>query len=392
MYSNGPQILSITGTFTAIALMTVLLRCYVRAAMLRYFGADDYVMALAMILSVCVFVCFVKETHHGIGRHALVMMSNLHDYQVFSKWQYAHSLLIMVAVSTKAVFLILLTCGCALTLIFQCIPVAAAWDLSLKPPIGTANCYSLTTFRDMGLFNSSINIATDILFASLPIPLIWNLQINKRTKSSLICILSLGYFASAAAAVKCIKQYHVFADPDWTVQDSYNVWNDIELNMGIIAASLPALKPVFNWFLQTARAITSGTNNTARGASASATAAAPRPPPLYRPFKNLSASRNGYRKQREESSSIALSHIPSSQAHDAQITGGGSGGRSSGSGSSYGLDKGGKSGVEVMPGLQGEPGERGSRESEDVAAPAAAVLLQRPREGVIYLTREVSVK
>lgn len=39
--------------------------------------------------------------------------------------------------------------------------------------------------------------------------------------------------------------------------DSFNVWNYIELNIGIVAACLPALKPLFNWFLETARAITS---------------------------------------------------------------------------------------------------------------------------------------
>ena len=36
------------------------------------------------------------------------------------------------------------------------------------------------------------------------------------------------------------------------------VWNYIEYTIGIIAASLPTLKPLFNWALDTARAITSG--------------------------------------------------------------------------------------------------------------------------------------
>ena len=43
------------------------------------------------------------------------------------------------------------------------------------------------------MFNSIINIITDVLFASLPVTVVWNLQVNMRTKISLLAILSLGY-------------------------------------------------------------------------------------------------------------------------------------------------------------------------------------------------------
>lgn len=48
-YSNAQRILSITGTFFTAALIIVLLRCYVRAVMLRVFGKDDYMMVVAMV-------------------------------------------------------------------------------------------------------------------------------------------------------------------------------------------------------------------------------------------------------------------------------------------------------------------------------------------------------
>lgn len=37
-----------------------------------------------------------------------------------------------------------------------------------------------------------VNILTDIFFAILPIPMLWNVQINARTRASLICIMGLG--------------------------------------------------------------------------------------------------------------------------------------------------------------------------------------------------------
>lgn len=42
------------------------------------------------------------------------------------------------------------------------------------------------------LIFTAINIATDLLMAALPVPMLWNVQINKRVKASLICIMGLG--------------------------------------------------------------------------------------------------------------------------------------------------------------------------------------------------------
>ncbi|OMP86311.1 hypothetical protein BK809_0003481 [Diplodia seriata] len=306
-FSAADEILSITGVFSALALVVVMIRLYVRGWMLRFLGPDDYVMLFAMVsiglshkwecavtkpvvqvLSIIVMVCFVEETKYGLGKHTVVMLSDPVSSTQFSKWLYIHSLIIMVAVSAvkvsialflmrlaertrkvrflwgMIVFLVLFTVSCACTLIFQCSPIAAAWDYSLRMPPANSKCFSMSTFRNIGMFNSIVNIVTDFLFASLPVPLIWELQINIRAKLTLASILSLGFFASAAAIVKCVMHQHLpslyeasLTTPFACRHDSFNVWNCIELNIGIVAACLPALKPLFNWFLETARAITS---------------------------------------------------------------------------------------------------------------------------------------
>ncbi|KAF2644632.1 hypothetical protein P280DRAFT_487198 [Massarina eburnea CBS 473.64] len=268
-YTNAPEILAITGSFFTAAVVAVLLRCYVRLSMLRVFGIDDYVMTFATFCAAATFACFKIETDYGLGKHFMALLADPLQYTQFSKIVYVHSILVMVGISSVkisiAFSLLRLSTrrsySCALSLIFQCLPVDAIWDLSLRPPpfgTGTAKCYSMTTFRNLGLMNSSFNVVTDVLFATLPIPLIWKLQLNTRTKLSLIVVLSLGWFACAAAIVKAIQQWYVLQEPDWTVHDSFNVWNYIEFTIGILAASLPPLKPLVNRFLETARAITSG--------------------------------------------------------------------------------------------------------------------------------------
>lgn len=118
-----------------------------------------------------------------------------------------------------------------------------------------------------------------------------------RTKVSLIAVLSLGWFACAAAIIKAVQQFHVLQDADWTVHDSFNIWNYIELTIGIIAASLPSLKPLFISFLESARAITSGGRT--KGSA-------------FKPSGYKQAGSLGYHKQDDNSSrSIALNSLAS---------------------------------------------------------------------------------
>lgn len=69
-------------------------------------------------------------------------------------------------------------------------------------------------------------------------------------------MLSLGIFAAVAAIVKAEIQKVILSDPDPFVHDLFTLWRFIEFDVGIIAASLPALKPLFNWFLGSVRSLT----------------------------------------------------------------------------------------------------------------------------------------
>ncbi|KAH6679760.1 hypothetical protein B0J14DRAFT_305982 [Halenospora varia] len=273
--SHGKMILGITGGFTAFATLVVALRMYVRAVILKTMGPDDYVMIFATLCSVSAYVLFVGEVKYGVGEH----FTNPHllaNYTQVLHWSYHHGWIIVVGISSVKlsigffllrlvqkplykkfvigwmIFLFVFTLACLGTLVFQCIPIDAAWDFSLRfDP--NSKCYNLGVFRSIGLFNGAINIFTDFLFASLPIPVILSLKINMRTKISLICILGLGYFACVAAIIKEVVLSNFFKNTDNLFNNAFNIWNDIELNMGILAACLPALRPLFAKFLETAQ-------------------------------------------------------------------------------------------------------------------------------------------
>ncbi|KIW43898.1 uncharacterized protein PV06_04949 [Exophiala oligosperma] len=278
--SNAANLLAIHGTFCGVAVLSVLLRLYVRIFMLKSVGADDYLIVASAVISIGVLVCFAGEAGAGgLGRHPALVDAK--DWENFMHWRFFHSLIVMVGISLvkisiacflrrfapqknyqrvligSIIFLVAFTISCAGTLIFNCgAKPQANWDFALRVN-GQAKCFSNTTFTNIGIFNSSINIATDVLFALLPIPIVWNLQTNMRTKITLIFILSLGLFACVASIVKTVYQANALMDPDWTFRDSFFMWNNIEFNIGILAASLPALRPLFSKILGATQKFTS---------------------------------------------------------------------------------------------------------------------------------------
>lgn len=69
--NHGARIIVATGITTAIALIIVLARFYVRVFLIRNVGWDDYVMGFTMLLSVCGFGITVPEVKYGAGRHTV---------------------------------------------------------------------------------------------------------------------------------------------------------------------------------------------------------------------------------------------------------------------------------------------------------------------------------
>jgi hypothetical protein len=76
--------------------------------------------------------------------------------------------------------------------------------------------------------------------------MLWNIQMNVRQKGTVIGILALGVFGTAAALVKTsyLTTFGRFNDFLW---DSSNItiWTVVELNVGIVCGNLPCMKPLF---------------------------------------------------------------------------------------------------------------------------------------------------
>ncbi|KAF2656269.1 hypothetical protein K491DRAFT_392681 [Lophiostoma macrostomum CBS 122681] len=282
-FSVQGQLRAITLSLMLVAAVAVVSRVYIRAFMLRVFRLDDFFMVVAMICSILACSFFLHVIHLGMGKHIFALPPE--NIEPLLMWIFIVAILIplslcfvklsvaffLLGITQRTqfhrwlwgitVFLVVFMLFTLFTLVLGCIPIQANWDFSLRPPpmgTGNAKCFSLTVYRNIALVNSVTNIVTDFVLALLPIPLIWTLQVNKRTKASLVFILSLGLFACAAGIVKTPLLFHFFDDMDSTGNRSwYYAWQIIEMNVGIIAASLPSLKPAFRWLLDTTKTLAS---------------------------------------------------------------------------------------------------------------------------------------
>lgn len=265
---EGPRILGATLTITLLALVTMVARLYVRIRMIRNVGWDDYFMTFTMALCLAGQGVIIPQVRYGAGKH--INHIPMADFQIAMKLNFITQPMYLwgICLAKEAIGFFLLriastpfyrrliigimlfmgfyTLGCFFTVVLQCTNLAVMWD-----PTAKGTCWTVRTLKTLSYTNVSLNIITDLLFAVIiPVPMLWHVQMNKRQKASLIAILSMGIFATAAALIKVGYLPNYGKAGDW-LWDSRNItiWTVIECNMGIIGGNLPCLKPLFRTVL-----------------------------------------------------------------------------------------------------------------------------------------------
>ncbi|KAK0620834.1 integral membrane protein [Immersiella caudata] len=257
------ELVNTTIIFTTLSVLIVLVRTYLRAVVIRKFGYDDATILVALFFCVAYLVEILLTKNNGIG-HAITTLSldnmlNLIKITLAIQCTYygavnfiKFSILCMYlrfAVTTtlrKACygmigFHVLFLIVCLAVTLAQCQPLHRMWDLT-----GTVagSCINTTAFF---YFTSGTNIITDIIIFALPIKTLLGIQRPRKEKIALVGIFGIGTFATIVAIVRLhtIYTYTLAVDP---FQQSIlvNLWSVIEINVAVICASAPALKPLFS--------------------------------------------------------------------------------------------------------------------------------------------------
>ncbi|KAL2038945.1 hypothetical protein N7G274_008285 [Stereocaulon virgatum] len=254
--SEAHGIYSSIAIVTVIATTGVVLRFLSRRKSKAGLSYDDYTIIAALSFSYGLNISIILDTAlYGLGRHLpAVKPTQLPNFQ---KTILVISIFYFTTSATTKASLILLSTGIIVsyyislffTTIFQCVPVAAFWDHTIKNP----KCVDLSAFS---LGSGIANLLTDVMVLCLPMPMVWSLHTNRTHKLILTGIFLLGFFVCAVSMVRLAISITTIAsksqgkgfDSTWNSRDII-VWSSVEQSVGVLSACLPTLRPLLGDFL-----------------------------------------------------------------------------------------------------------------------------------------------
>lgn len=276
---RGPQVAAVAILFLTLSWVAVSLRCYVRTIMMKSFGADDSLAVASLVLFTlyCTFV--LKGVEYGTGQHlANIPVAHI---PIALKWWWCCELAYVsctaVLKASISIFLlrICIKRGQTITIwivisvvmvfsifyffliIFQCHPIDYFWTQYAG---AHGKCVNPNVIADSTYAHSAISALSDWTLGILPIFLVWDLAMNPRTKVSVALILALGAVGSTATIIRIpfIKQL-TQGDFLYSTTD-VAIWSTVEPGIGITAAAMATLRPLFRTFLSRSKLFGSSTN------------------------------------------------------------------------------------------------------------------------------------
>ncbi|GJC99399.1 integral membrane protein [Colletotrichum higginsianum] len=262
--------------FTGISTLVVVARTFVRTVVIRKPGLDDYAMLVAMAFTLAYLaeIFMGKANHIGFPRDSLSMenMTNLLKITLAIEVSY-YVCITAIKVSILCMYLrfavtrsLNVLCICTIVFhllfffisigvtLFQCQPLHKMWDLTQTVE---GVCINTTAFF---YFTSGFNIVTDIWILVLPVKTLSGILRPRREKIALSIIFGVGLFATITSVIRLHTIYtYTLAEDVFRESILVNIWSMLEINIGIICASVPALKPLF-----TPKALREATNRNRR--------------------------------------------------------------------------------------------------------------------------------
>ncbi|KAK2002550.1 integral membrane protein [Colletotrichum falcatum] len=263
-----PRVLALGGILTSLSIIFVGLRVFTRISLTsKAFGLDDYLIGISLGLAIIFFGLSIKLCELGVG---------VHMWQVkradFSPGFLLHALIAILiyslSVTTAKLSLLFLYLRLSpekwfrivtmafvgfatayaliylLLIVLSCRPIHASWDLSAQ---AGATCVNKGVIY---LVLSGTNIVMDIVCLILPLRIIIPLQMARRQKISLILLFATGGFVCFCAIRRTTVLPPLFTSKDFTFDLPKQLnWASVEVNAGVVCASVPALKPFFVRYL-----------------------------------------------------------------------------------------------------------------------------------------------
>jgi hypothetical protein len=97
-YTNAPTLLIQHGALLGATALVIILRCYVRVAIIKTVGKDDWIILLAFAFSTATFIIYALHTKVGAGKHFEVIQMDEQNYREFLRLRQVQSILVGIGV------------------------------------------------------------------------------------------------------------------------------------------------------------------------------------------------------------------------------------------------------------------------------------------------------
>ncbi|GAD98321.1 integral membrane protein [Paecilomyces variotii No. 5] len=267
MQDRNAQVLAVNILFFIFPTLMVALRVYVRAFMLKQLGVDDWLMGAAHIIYIG-YLCFqLIGVLHGTGRHVEEVPES--SYVIALKcWFFCELFYILSSILVKisvGFFLLRITVRRTHVLILRFFMVATTlvgmsyfFFALLQCPhhipswwtLKREGCIPPPIVVDVSYAASSGNALADWAFGTLPIFIVWDLNMSIRTKIIAAAILGFAAIGSVGTLIRMayVKTLGEIYDFLYETTD-FALWSTIEVGIGISAGCAATLRPLLKVIL-----------------------------------------------------------------------------------------------------------------------------------------------
>ncbi|OTB07058.1 hypothetical protein M426DRAFT_93609 [Hypoxylon sp. CI-4A] len=280
--NRGPVVFAVSLWTLVLTTVIVSARLFCRTRIVRSVTWDDYFIVASWILAVALSFSIIYGANKGLGRHD----ENIPDenWSALRRCEYVFTVLYnpaLMATKTSvlifylrlskntqkvlrlaswAVLALVNAAGTVLTLLnlLQCRPFVAAFDPNTQPT------YCLPVLTEF-ICSAPVNIVTDLAILALPLPVLTSMRLPRRQKIILIFTFALGVFVTVVDVVRIYYLEQAITQniatlatspvtfghsPEfaWNASVSF-MWSAVEVNVGIICACIPTLKPLIRRIL-----------------------------------------------------------------------------------------------------------------------------------------------
>ncbi|SPO00257.1 uncharacterized protein DNG_03102 [Cephalotrichum gorgonifer] len=266
--NRGPQLQAVLIFLLILCVTTVGLRCYTMKFIVKRFEVEDWLAVVTLVLYM-VFTAFaLTAVHYGLGHHLVDVPPE--NRSVAFMWRHISTwLYILISTLTKFVVGLFLLRICShirwmkitirtmlvavglfnifyfILAILSAQPVDYYWLRYAPNPPATGHINDAGWATYPTFIASLMTVIVDWTLAILPMILLWNARLDRRTKASVCCVLAMGSIASVATIVRLPYAAGLLENPDYLYNfTDLAIWSTSEIGLALSASSLGALRPL----------------------------------------------------------------------------------------------------------------------------------------------------